>query len=95
MTYLTMVQVKRGASSERLHALQRSLSAFDCIVLLDRPFRRLLLELPTDDYQWIVTGGLAELLERFEDCVAWRPHFREGRHVTSAPPLPPPGVGEA
>ncbi len=93
MTYRTTAEVKHGAPPQRLCALQRTLDAFDCVVRVDRPLHRLVVEIPADDFEWIVTGGMAALFEAYGDCVAWRPRFRETGDRPAAPRLPPPRRG--
>ena len=77
MRYMTYASIRRGAARARLERLLETLSRYDCVARFDFERRRLVLELPEDDFEWIVTGGLADLLGNFVDCLAWEPRFCE------------------
>jgi hypothetical protein len=91
MRYRTYASLRRGAARSRLERLLETLSRYDCVARLDIERHRLVLELPEDDFEWIVTGGLADLLANFVDCLAWEPRFSETRGA-DRPRLPPPGA---
>lgn len=90
MPFATVASIRPGAQRARMARLQQRLSACGCTVRIERGARLLVLELPEDDYEWIVTGGLAELLAAFDDCLRWRPRFYE-RLPARRPRLPAPG----
>ena len=89
MPYATIACIRPGARRARLARLQQRLGACGCVVRLEHGRRQLVLELPEDDYEWIVTGGLAELLAAFDDCLRWQPQFHE-RETVRRPRLPAP-----
>lgn len=89
MRYATEIIVRRGARLERLVLLLQVLHDFDCVARVDDAGRVIELELPDDAYEWIVSGGLATVLEEFCDCLEWRPRFHE-RPVGGRPRLPAP-----
>lgn len=94
MPYGTVASILPGARKARLALLVERLGACGCVVRLECRTRLLVVELPEDDYQWIVTGGLARLLLAFGDCLSWQPHFHE-RPRGYRPRLPPPCRDEA
>jgi hypothetical protein len=77
MRYATQATIRPGADRARLVRLVDRLCAYGCVVRVERHRRIVVLELPEDDFEWIVTGGLAELLRSFDDCLEWEPRFRE------------------
>ena len=89
MPYATYASIRPGADRARLVRLVETLCAFGCVVRVEHRQRVVVLELPEDDFEWIVTGGLAELIGSFEDCLEWEPRFQEraasGRHGLPAP----------
>jgi hypothetical protein len=89
MPYATHASIRPGADRARLVRLVETLCAYGCVVRVERRERTVVLELPEDDFEWIVTGGLAELIGSFDDWLEWEPHFREraalARHGLPAP----------
>lgn len=99
MRYATEILVREDARHDRLVLLLEVLHDFDCVARLDEAGRAIELELPDDAYEWIVSGGLATVLEEFCDCSEWRPRFHERpagvrarlpapRHERARTPLP-------
>ncbi len=91
--YATEAIIVRGAGRGRMQALMTSLRDYGCVARVEWERRAIVLEVPDDDVAWILTGGLAELLGAYADCVHWRPIFRE-RSARRAS-LPKPGDAAA
>jgi hypothetical protein len=88
MVYATEAEIRSGAERARIRNLTQILFEYGCVSRIEWSRRVLVLELPEDAVAWIVTGGFAELLDSYDDCVAWRRRFLErSRHRA---PLPPP-----
>ncbi len=92
MRYATYARIRRSACRPRLEGLVAALARYGCTARIEAGRRRMVLELPEDDFEWIVTGGLAELLTSFDDCLAWERRFFETR-VAGRPRLPAPDPG--
>jgi hypothetical protein len=93
MRYATYASIRRSARRPRLERLLEALARYGCTARIEAGRRRMVLELPEDDFEWIVTGGLAELLASFEDCLAWERSFFEARLAGRARlPAPDPGA---
>ncbi len=101
MRYATEILVRRDARPDRLVLLLGVLHDFDCVARVDEAGNAIELELPDDAYEWIVSGGLATVLEEFCDCMEWRPRFHERpagvrarlpapRHEGARTPIPEP-----
>jgi hypothetical protein len=58
-----------------LHALTKTLKAYDCVVAVDLQQRCLKFDLSERDLAWVKTGGLKKLLLRYQDVVSWEPKF--------------------
>lgn len=89
MCYTTYASIRRGAGRVRLIGLVETLHRYGCAVRVERERRRIVLELPEDDFEWIVTGGLADLLASFDDCLDWQQRFYE-TCPSARPRLPAP-----
>lgn len=89
MTYATEARILHDAPRARVRELTALLSRYGCVSRVEWHRSTIVVELPEDDVAWILTGGFAELLQAFEDCLAWRAGFRE---EVRRPPagLPPP-----
>ncbi len=88
VAYATEAGVRRGASAGRLRSLAGTMRSYGCLVRFELHRRSIVFEIPEDGYAWIVTGGLAEVLAGFEDCVEWRARFEESPRAARAPALP-------
>ena len=89
MRYATYASIRRSACRVRLEGLVEALTRYGCTARIEPARRRMLLQLPEDDFEWIVTGGLADLLADFEDCLEWERRFFETR-AAGRPRLPAP-----
>lgn len=89
MRYATYASIRRGARRVRLICLVETLNRFGCAARIERERRRMVLELPEDDFEWIVTGGLADTLASFEDCLDWEQRIYE-TCASARPRLPAP-----
>jgi hypothetical protein len=89
MRYATYAGIRRGAKRVRLICLVETLNRYGCTARIEPERRRIVLDLPEDDFEWIVTGGLADLLASFKDCLDWERRFYEtcgaGRPCLPAP----------
>jgi len=81
MRYATYASIRRSACRVRMERLVETLSRYECTARIEREHRRIVLELPEDAFEWIITGGLADLLVSFEDCVEWDRCFYQTRAV--------------
>jgi len=89
MRYATYANIRGSACRVRLAGLAEALNRYGCTARIEPERRRVVLEIPEDDFEWIVTGGLADLLAGFEDCLEWERHFFETR-AAGRPRLPAP-----
>lgn len=90
MRFATYAGIRRGACRARLESLVETLHEYDCVARIERERRRIALDIPEDGFEWIVTGGLAELLASFEDCLVWERRFYQ-TSGSARPRLPAPG----
>ena len=86
--YATEASILRGAARRRIRDLTVLLSEYGCVSRIDWQRQVIVFELPDDDVAWILTGGFAEVLAGFEDCLRWRAAFRERSRPAAS--LPPP-----
>lgn len=88
VTYASEAGVRSGVSAGRLRSLAGTMRSYGCVVRFELQRRSIVFEIPEDGYVWIVTGGLAEVLSSFEDCVEWRARFEESSRGERRPALP-------
>lgn len=89
MVYATEANILHGAARTRLRDLTVLLSEYGCVSRIEWHRRVIVFELPEDDVAWILTGGFAELLQDYGDCLRWRSAFRERVRSPASLPAPP------
>jgi hypothetical protein len=72
MSYLSHAHLKAGASSQRIRALVRDLEFYGCTVHVHYGARRIDFEVAARMERWIVLGGLASLVSRYDDIPSRR-----------------------
>lgn len=77
LAFASRAVVRRTASQARLTALVGELERAGAEVELDRERCSLRFSFPCRYERWILLGGLADLLDRFEDVAIWDPAFEE------------------
>lgn len=85
MSYKSHAYLKTNATPARIKALLRDLTSYDCAAHLHYGAKRLDLEVAEHMERWIVLGGLARLLERYHDILAWQPNFTRDESVRHLP----------
>jgi len=89
MSYATEARLLASAAPARVRAFTSLLAQYGGLSRVEWQRHAVVVELPEDAVAWIVTGGFAELLDEFEDCLRWWPDFREQSPCRAAG-LPPP-----
>jgi hypothetical protein len=75
MKYLSHAYLMPGAVPRRIKALKHDLEAYGCTVHLHYGAKRMDVRLDDALERWIILGGLATLLARYQDTVEWHPNF--------------------
>jgi hypothetical protein len=75
MSYKTHAHLKPTATATRVKALVRDLKFYGCTTHVHYGAKRIDVELADHLERWIVLGGLARLLESYNDVVGWHPNF--------------------
>jgi hypothetical protein len=75
MSYLSHAHLKANATPTRIRALVRDLEFYGCTVHVHYGARRIDFEVAARMERWILLGGLASLLSRYEDILWWHPNF--------------------
>jgi hypothetical protein len=75
MPYLSHAHLKTTATPRRMKELVRDLEFYGCTVHVHYGAKRIDFEVAEHMERWIVLGGLASLLSRYEDILCWHPNF--------------------
>lgn len=92
MRYSSHAHLTAKATPPRIKALVRDLEFYGCRVHVHYGARRMDIDLPERLERWIVLGGLARVLERYDDILYWHPNFSshdETPHQPVERKLPP------
>jgi hypothetical protein len=77
MNYRSHARLKPTATAARIKELVRDLGFYGCTVHVHYGARRIDFEVAERLERWIVLGGLARLLARYDDVLCWQPNFIE------------------
>jgi hypothetical protein len=75
MGYRSHAHLKATATPRRMKALVRDLEFYGCTVHVHYGARRIDFEVTERMERWILLGGLARLLSRYDDVLFWHPNF--------------------
>ncbi len=89
MSYRSHAHLKSTATAARLRALVRDLEFYGCTVHIHYGARRIDFEVAERLERWIVLGGLARLLGRYDDVLYWHPNFVQDEPVRPLPTIDP------
>jgi hypothetical protein len=75
MCYSSHAHLTAQATLPRIRALVRDLEFYGCTVHVHYGARRIDIDVPERLERWIVLGGFARVLGRYDDILCWHPNF--------------------
>lgn len=92
MRYRSHAHLKATVTPRRIKALVCDLEFYGCTVHVHYGAKRIDIDVPERLERWIVLGGLARVLGRYDDILCWHPNFSshdETPHQPIERKLPP------